>query len=248
MTRKNEGAPATGGTLSKINLAARKAARMATLDDKSVGQTSIWLTGSEEAMPEKRTYVTLGLERGGTSAIAGIERALGLYMGDIDKGNNEDQNFTGYRLGRIRTTIQQRNEQHDIWGFKYPKAVMYMPQVVESLRNPYFIVVYRDPVATALSHLGWTGSKNRKPAHLAVHEANSFTNANTSFAFASGHPTLVISHELAMEKPGDAIDEVARFLGLEPPEKELRAKIIQYLEPGSYKNFDEHFSDGSRKS
>jgi hypothetical protein len=228
--------------MSKINLAARKAARMATLDERTVGQTSIWLTGSDEPMPDKRTYVTLGLERGGTSAIAGIERALGLYMGDIDKGNNEDQNFSGYRLGRMRTTIQQRNKEHGVWGFKYPKAVMYMPQLVESLRNPYFIIVYRDAVATAISHLGWTGSKNRKPAHLAVHEANGFTNSNTSFAFASGHPTLVISHELAMAKPNAAIDEVARFLGVEPPGNELRLKIVEYLEPGSYKSFEEHFS------
>lgn len=243
MTSKNDGKTATGRAVSKVSMAAKKAARMSTLDDRIVGQTSIWLAGADAPMPEKRTYVTLGLERGGTSAIAGIERSLGLYMGDIDKGNNEDQNFTGYRLGRMRSTIQQRNKQHDVWGFKYPKAVMYMPQLVESLRNPYFIVVYRDAIATALSHLGWTGSRNRKPAHLAVHEANSFTNANTSFAFASGHPTLVVSHELAMAKPSDAIDEVARFLGIEPPGRELRAKIIEYLEPGSYKSFEEHFPD-----
>ncbi len=130
--------------------------------------------------------MTFGLERGGTSAIAGIQRALGLYLGEIDKGNNEDVVFNGYRLNRIRQAIEERNRTHDVWGFKYPKAVMYMPQIVDDLRNPHFVVVYRDAVATALSHLGWTGDRNRKPAHLAVHEANAFTNSNTSFAFASG--------------------------------------------------------------
>jgi hypothetical protein len=244
----NPGADATKASTPKVrkaSQAARRAARLATLDGRVVGATSIWLTGSDEPMPPKRTYVTLGLERGGTSAIAGIQRALGLYLGDIEKGNNEDPAFVGYRLARIRKAIKRRNSEHDVWGFKYPKAVMYMPQIVEDLRNPHFIVVYRDAVATAVSHLGWTGRKNRKPAHLAVHEASSFTNTNTSFAFGSGYPTLVISHELAMAKPGDAIDEVARFLGEEPPADPLRQRIVDYLEPGSYKAFEEHFPEAA---
>ncbi len=217
-------------------------ARLASLDRRVVGETSIWLRGSDRPFPKRRTYVTLGLERGGTSAVAGIQRALGLYLGEIEKGNNEDPDFQGYRLARIRSAINRRNKAHNIWGFKYPKAIMYMPQMIEHLRNPYFIIVYRDTIATAISHLGWTGDKNRKPVPMAVHEANGFSNTNTSFAFATEHPTLVMSHELVSRKPESAIDEIARFLGVEPPENPLRQEILDYIEPGSYKIFQNHFT------
>jgi hypothetical protein len=221
----------------------RHAARVASLDKAVVGATSLWLNDRPEPPPRRRTYITLGLERGGTSAVAGIQRGLGLYLGEIEKGNNEDAAFTGYRLARIRKAINRRNRAHDVWGFKYPKAVMYMPQIIDNLRNPYFIVVYRDTVATAISHLSWTGKKNRKPANMAVHEANAFSNSNTSFAFSSGRPTLVVSHELVMRKPDEAIDELAGFLGAQPPSDQLRRQIREYIAPGSYKKFEDHFTE-----
>ena len=234
-------ADGSGQKGKRQSLDLRRAIRMASLDNRRVGATSIWLSGYDDPMPKKRTYVTFGLERGGTSAIAGIQRALGLYMGEIEKGNNEDPAFLGYRIGAVKKAIRRRNKSHDVWGFKYPKAGMYMPQVIENLRNPYFIIVYRDAVATAISHLGWTGKKRRKPIEMAVHEASSFSNLNSILAFSSGHPTLLVSHELATRKQNEAIDEIARFLGVSTPEDALREKILEYIAPGSYKNFAEHF-------
>ncbi len=37
------------------------------------------------------------------------------------------------------------------------------------------------------------------------------------------------------------MDELADFLYVDRPDDELRAKILDYTEPGRYKNFDDYF-------
>lgn len=87
----------------------------------------------------QRTYVTFGLERGRTSPVAGVLRALGLCLGEIDEGNNEDKSFHNKTLHQMRATIAERNEEHDVWGWKYPTAVNYLPALMKAIRNPFFV-------------------------------------------------------------------------------------------------------------
>lgn len=206
----------------------------------TVGTTGMVLNPVENPA-RQRTYVTFGLERGRTSPVAGVLRALGLYLGEIDEGNNEDKSFHNKTLHQMRTTIASRNAEHDVWGWKYPTAVNYLPALVKSIRNPFFVVVYRDPVATALSRTQWDGEFLRRPPRMALHEANALSNANTSFALASGRPCLLVSTEKAERHPRQLIDELADFLFVPRPDDELRKRILAYIEPGSYKPFEEYF-------
>lgn len=196
--------------------------------------------------PPKRTYVAFGLERGGTSAVAGVMRALGLYLGEIEEGNNEDKSFHARPLGQMRATIARRNETHDVWGWKHPPAVSYLPALVRSIRNPYFIIVFRDMVATTLSRHQWDGQFLRRSVRMALHEANVTSNANASFALATGRPCLLVSNEKLDRYPVDLVDEMADFLHVLRPEGEHRQRILEYIQPGSYKSFDEFFPPGSQ--
>jgi hypothetical protein len=208
-------------------------------------KTSILLNPVPEPTPQ-RTYVTFGVERGGTSLVAGVLRALGLYLGDIPEGNNEDRAFHNKTLGQMKATINKRNQDYDVWGWKYPTAAMYLPILSKSIRNAYFIVVYRDVIATALSRAQWDGEFIRRPGRLSIHETNAITNANTGFALATRRPCLLVSNEKATSRVSDLIDELADFLCVERPNDELRAKIIAYTEPGRYKNFDDYFPSPSQ--
>jgi hypothetical protein len=208
----------------------------------SPGKTSVVLNPVDDP-PAKRTYVVFGLERGGTSPVAGIMRALGLDLGDIDEGNNEDKRFQAKGLGQLRGSINERNESQDIWGWKYPPAVSYLPVLVKAIRNPYFVVVFRDAVATALSRHQWDGKFLRRGLRMSLHEANTNTNANTSFALATGRPCLLISNEKAARDTDALIDEIAEFLDVEPPAESHRARIHDYLKPGAYKPFAEFFPE-----
>lgn len=206
----------------------------------TTNKTSIVLNPLSEATPQ-RTYVTFGVERGGTSLVAGVIRALGLYLGDIPEGNNEDKSFHNKSLGQMKSTITRRNAQNDVWGWKYPSASTYLPILSKSIRNAYFIIVYRDVVATALSRNQWDGEFIRRPMRMTLHETSSILNANTGFALATRRPCLLVSNEKAMTRVSELVDELADFLCFEKPNDDLRARIIAYSEPGRYKNFDEYF-------
>jgi len=206
-----------------------------------MSETSIALDLPRRSMTRRRTYVIFGLERGGTSAVAGAARALGLWMGDDLPGNNEDPDFHAKKLGDLRRAIKQRNAEHDVWGWKYPNIGVQLPPILKNLRNPYFILVHRDPVATALSRHKWDGPGLRRRIDVAIHEASAMSSLNTSFALASRRPCLLISHERASTRPDALMDELADFLGVEHPTEPLRSKIHDYLEPGSYKSFEEFF-------
>jgi hypothetical protein len=203
-------------------------------------KTSIVLNAIPEPTSQ-RTYVTFGVERGGTSLVAGVLRALGLYLGDIPEGNNEDKAFHNKPLGQMKATIARRNQEFDVWGWKYPTASAYLPVLSKSIRNAFFIVVYRDAVATALSRAQWDGEFIRRNARMALHETNAFMNANTGFALATRRPVLLVSNEKATQHTSALIDELADFLYVDRPDDDLRKRILAYTEPGRYKKFDDYF-------
>jgi len=206
----------------------------------TTNKTSILLNAIPEPTSQ-RTYVTFGVERGGTSLVAGVLRALGLYLGDIPEGNNEDKAFHNKPLGQMKATIARRNQEYDVWGWKYPTAASYLPVLSKSIRNAFFIVVYRDVVATALSRAQWDGEFIRRNGRMSLHETNAMINANTGFALATRRPVLLVSNEKASQHTSELIDELADFLYVDRPEDDLRKRILAYTEPGRYKNFDDYF-------
>ncbi len=213
----------------------------------TTNKTSILLNAISEPTPQ-RTYVTFGVERGGTSLVAGVLRALGLYLGDIPEGNNEDKAFHNKPLAAMKATIARRNQEYDVWGWKYPTASSYLPVLSKSIRNAFFIVVYRDVVATALSRAQWDGEFIRRNGRMSLHETNAMVNANTGFALATRRPVLLISNEKAAQYTSNLIDELAAFLYADKPDDELRAKIIAYTEPGRYKNYEDYFPQPEQAS
>jgi hypothetical protein len=205
--------------------------------------TSILLNPPDTLEPQ-RTYVIFGTRRGGTSLVAGISRALGLDLGNVgQRKNNEDPQFQNRAMDVMRRAIEERNAERDVWGWKYPAAGSYLPELTNNLRNPYFIVVYRDPVAAALSQARRDRQFNRRSSRLALHESAANNAVNTGLVLATDRPSLVISNEQAAADPGNLVDDVAAILGQEPPTPELRRRILEYIAPGRYKSFEEFFGN-----
>lgn len=214
------------------------------MDQVRLGKTSVALNLVGDP-PSKRTYICMGQERGGTSAVAGVLRALGLPMGDRLEGNNEDPGFHGRNIHQMKETIESRNAAHQVWGWKYPTAARYLPALLKSIRNPHFVVVSRDVVATAIGRAKWDGPSLRRTSHVALHEASVATMTNTSLAMAAGVPCMFVSYEHAMADGRALVIEVADFLGIErPSDRDLEA-CRRYLAPGSYKRFEDYFPSRS---
>ncbi|HEX2176832.1 MAG TPA: hypothetical protein VHG70_13070 [Nocardioidaceae bacterium] len=208
--------------------------------------TSIQLNPIET--PEaQRTYVILGTRRGGTSMIAGVARALGLDLGELgNRKNNEDPRFQNRPVEKMRDSISQRNDEADVWGWKFPAAGNYLPDVWASLRNPYFLIVYRDPIASALSQSRFDRPRARRTERLSIHESSANSNLNTGFALAVDRPCLLVSHERATHDPNALIDDIAEFLEVSDVSADLRERILEYVKPGHYKVFDDFFGAGQQ--
>src|SRR5687768_64110 len=90
------------------------------------------------------TVVILGVPRGGTTMVAGVAKRCGLSIGSRLPGNLEDPDFSISDVGRMERTIVARNASMKVWGWKYPRAASYLPELLPKLRNPRIIMVWRD--------------------------------------------------------------------------------------------------------
>lgn len=195
-------------------------------------------------LEDQRTYSIFGTRRGGTSMVAGVARALGLDLGEVgQRKNNEDPRFQNRPMPQMREAIETRNAERDVWGWKFPAAGNYIPELSNSLRNPYLVVVYRDPVAAALSQARRDRKFNRRSSRLALHESASNNAVNTGLALATDRPCLLVSNERAIADPEGLVDDVAAFLGQQPPTGTLRERVLAYITPGQYKSFDDFFGE-----
>jgi hypothetical protein len=107
------------------------------------------------AVPHE-TLVITGSPRGGTSIVAYILLRVGYFLGrDMSALNHEDREIgDAFKDNkRLLTIFESRNQQHQRWGFKYPKAALKLQWLASNLRNPVAIIVYRNPLAIARSIL-----------------------------------------------------------------------------------------------
>lgn len=188
-----------------------------------------------------RTVVVFGLERGGTSPVAGIIRALGVFMGQDLDNNNEDPAFVHRPVSKIVAEIGKRNEQHGTWGWKFPKAVQELPLYIRHLRHPHFVLVSRDPVAVALGNRKWNGAAMQRNLRFSLSEAAAYNSLNMGFVLAAHAPAAVVSFEKFLNDPGDTVDMLVEFLGLPEPPGELKNQILAYVTGSGYRRFEEFF-------
>jgi len=162
---------------------------------------------------KQKTIIPLGVFRGGTSAIAGILRHLGVYMGEnFDPANNhEDLEFQLKSIPEIKAKIEERNKTHDVWGYKFPGTIFDIDKLVSLYRNPYFIAVMRDPFAIALSEKKYNGREICEGLVI----AHKHTQELIKFILKDNHPTIIISYEKLLIHPEMTIKGIVEFLDLD---------------------------------
>lgn len=153
----------------------------------------------------KQTVVVTGSVNGGTSITALLCERLGFNMGD-DKYRYEDKDMhravCSGNEERCRKAIEDRGEK---WGFKYPRLTRELIIAEQWLTNPYFIFVYRDPVAVHSRvldnhfHVKTTCEHNMRMVEVAEQLEN----------------VLEISYEKLLTKPHASIERLASFLYVE---------------------------------
>lgn len=214
--------------------------------------TSIQIPGESSAAvnaADPRTFVVFGVPRGGTTMVARIVEQLGVPMGQDLPANYEDQAFNfdcmpdefkaDRRMMRasLIDAVNERNQTNLVWGWKYPRANVYLNQIIEHIRRPHLICVLRDPLASSLRPLGrkparGKSAKRTSPIKL-MEQHLAWQNRNLEIIRKSKCPSLVCSYEKAIVNPEQFVKEMADFIGLDSSDERI-SRAVDQIKPGSY--------------
>ena len=176
---------------------------------------------------EHRTYVVLGAPRGGTSMLAGSLQLLGIPMGSVNDQHEDPAFHNESNIGGMIATIAERNRSHRFWGWKLPNTIHYFDRLARYVRNPVFMVIYRNPFdifmsATSKSDRGLDERHFNAPAfHYArMHE---LIRAHATI------PVHTMSYERACAAPRQFVDELAALLPLDTP-AQVRGEAVAFVD------------------
>lgn len=184
------------------------------------------------SLPEK-TVIVLGAARGGTTMVAAVLQALGVFMGEKLGPVLEDvelsQAVESRDMARLTDIVTRRNASHPLWGWKRPSALEHSEVWQGCFRNPYIIAVFRDPFAIAnrnrISMLSDVfQNMERSVQHLGM---------LVSILRRQKGPVLLSSYEKALAFPETFVLAVEDFLDLDDAER--RAEAIRQIDPASEK-------------
>ena len=186
---------------------------------------------NEPASHDPRTLIVLGLSRGGTSMVAGALAHMGVDMGDrIGPNNFEDIRLSGAiergRLQVARKMIKERNNRSDVWAWKRPSAVRHLDVVATEFRNPYYLIVLRDPVAVSTRRQLSMGTDIIRSLEASIRNQAKII----KFAGTTQCPVLLLSYEKCIQRPRLTVETIAAFAGIEPTEEAV--SFIQPDAPG----------------
>ncbi len=201
--------------------------------------TGIMVVGDTSPPPPQRTLVIAGTPRGGTTMLAECLATLGVPMGvpvppPMEQFNFEDPEFQTLlhrespgevALPELRALVLRRNLDHALWGFKLPTALNSLDVLEQELRNPQFILVFRDVVAVSSREVVSVGFD----AMHAMRRALVWQERMLDFVENTTARCLLISYEKALQFPSLALDLLISWCGLEPTQA-VRDKTLAAME------------------
>ena len=179
----------------------------------------------------RRTLVVMGLARSGTSMIAGCLHELGVFMGDqAPPPVYEDMALSAAveagDLAAVQRIVRQYNRRHATWGWKRPASLHHIADLHATLRDPHYVVVFRDLFAIA--------NRNRisMGADLLANMQRSADEYRKLLDFLERlrSPCLLISYDKALRHKEELVDTLCGFAGLQPPAP-LRARAVAFVAP-----------------
>jgi len=175
----------------------------------------------------KKTYPVIGNHSGGTSAVAGLLHHMGIFMGHnfVECGGYctyEDAEFQGEGIDIARELVEERNENHDVWGWKWAASKFYIKELLPELRNPHVIGVTRDVTAIARSK---RENFNMDFKHAWKPRENVHTlKLLKELYFETDYPVHLVSFEKLRTNPRREIVNLASFC-----DKEVEGQLLREL-------------------
>ena len=216
--------------------------------------SSLYLHGSKQESDSvdndlnQKTFIIFGVPRGGTTMIARVAEQLGVGMGSGLPSNYEDDEFNYDKMSdalkedpklmarALLRAINRRNGRHDVWGWKYPRAHLYLPLIIKQVRNPHLICVLRDPVASSLRPLSRKRVQKEGKAQLptrVIKQHLTWQLKNIEQIHKFNKPTFLCSYEKAILDPAGFVADFSAFIDLRKDQQSLN-EAVQQIRPGGY--------------
>ena len=71
---------------------------------------------------------------------------------------------------KIRALLDKKSKSNSLWGWKHPRSILTYELFLPYLVNPHFVLVFRNPLSTALSSMEHT-RKLKRPLNLNLPQA-----------------------------------------------------------------------------
>lgn len=183
----------------------------------------------ERYADNQRTYVVLGAPRGGTSMLAGTLQLLGIPMGAAGFQHEDPAFHDVTNIRGMIGTIRERDAVHRLWGWKLPNTVHYYHRLARHVRNPVFMVIYRNPFdvfmsASGKAESGLTEGHFNAPAYHYGH-------MHDLIRKQARVPVHAMSYERACAAPREFVDALAAVLPLDVDEAS-RTRATEFINVG----------------
>lgn len=172
------------------------------------------------------TLIIVGIERSGTSMIANVLKELGVHLGDKHDGSVFEDAEISNAIEKddsraLEKLIRKNNKRYDIWGWKRPRAYKYPQKYLGKVRNPKFIITFRDSFAisvrNSISVFSETSDNLVRTARQNL--------ALSQFVADREEPMLCVSYEKALANKQVFVDELIDYVGISPSQKQIEAAV-----------------------
>lgn len=186
---------------------------------------------------EPYTVIVSGVQRGGTSMVAGVMGELGIDLGPVAL-NHEDPNFLVLAGSELQSYVDARNRDVQRWGFKLPGAHVDKNLEAIAFRNPIWVFVFRNVVSNIDSLLAH-GAENTLEAYERICV---YYQAMLKSMRDCSVPYVLVSYERAVAEPERFVKELAVQFNLEPDRQTVEKATRQITgDGGGYLPASRHY-------
>jgi len=200
---------------------------------EKLNNTGIQIIGNKEKFNEKeKTYIVVGVARGGTSLVAGVLDNLGVFTGDRSvKPVFEDlrlaNTFERNNMVEMKKVIDEYNSNHTSWCFKRPSIINYLSKLDKHFRNPIYLFIFKDIFAVS----------NRNNISMKLDVVNGLSKAYDDYGkilnFISKKEVngLLLSYEKVMQNKEGFVDTLVDIIGTTNVSPIQKEKALDFIEP-----------------
>jgi hypothetical protein len=169
---------------------------------------------ARKCLSTKKTIIVLGNARGGTSALAGALRELGVVMPHAGSFTHEWSPIC-YRKNTVDLAptvrkLDEYNRLFEIWGWKYPQDAFALDVIQAHIRNPILVIIFRNFLDVCVS----TEKHEEVPWEASVKNHADVVSQLSTIITYSSLPLTVLSYERLLAKPTAVLEELNNWLCL----------------------------------